>query len=100
MKINLSGPDFTQADIDAVVAVMRTDTLSMGLKLPQFEAALAQYVGRKHGVAVNSSASALHLSLLALGIGPGDEVIIDPWPTKNSQKPRSTHAKNDCTRRR
>ena len=79
MKINLSGPDITQADIDAVVAVIRSGTLSLGTKLPQFEADLAQYVGRKYGVAVNSGTSALHLSLLALGIGPGDEVITTPF---------------------
>jgi len=79
MNIDLSGPDITQADIDAVVEVMRTPRLSLGPKLGQFESAFAQYIGRRHAVAVNSGTSALHLAMLALGIGPGDEVITTPF---------------------
>ena len=79
MQIKLSGPDIIQSDIDAVAAVMRSGSLSLGPAVPQFEAALAQYVGRKHAVAVNSGTSALHLCLLGLGIGPGDEVITTPF---------------------
>jgi len=79
MKINLSGPDIGQAEIDAVVAVLRTPTLSLGPKLVEFETAVADYVGRRFAVAVNSGTSALHLCLLALGLGPGDEVITTPF---------------------
>jgi perosamine synthetase len=79
MKINLSGPDITQAEIDAVVAVMQTPTLSLGPKLVEFENRFADYIGRRFAVAVNSGTSGLHLALLALGIGPGDEVITTPF---------------------
>ena len=79
MDINLSAPDISQAEIDAVVAVLRTPTLSLGPKLTEFEAVFAGYVGRKYAVAVNSGTSGLHLCMLALGIGPGDEVITTPF---------------------
>jgi perosamine synthetase len=79
MKINLSGPDITRAEIDAVVAVMQTPTLSLGPKLVEFENRFADYIGRRFAVAVNSGTSGLHLALLALGIGPGDEVITTPF---------------------
>ncbi len=79
MKINLSAPDITQADIDAVLAVFQTPQLSFGPRVPEFENALAQYVGRKYGVAVNSGTSALHLCMIAAEIGPGDEVITTPF---------------------
>lgn len=79
MKINLSGPDITQAEIDAVVDVLRTPNLSLGPKLGQFETAFADRLGRRYAVAVNSGTSALHLCLLALGLGPGDEVITTPF---------------------
>ncbi len=79
MKINLSGPDVTQAEIDAVVEVMQTPTLSLGPKLPEFENLFADLIGRRYGVAVNSGTSALHLCMLALGIGAGDEVVTTPF---------------------
>ena len=79
MKVNLSGPDVTQAEIDAVVEVMRTPNLSLGPKLGEFETAFADYIGRKYAVAVNSGTSGLHLCMLAYGIGPGDEVITTPF---------------------
>ncbi|KPK77609.1 MAG: polysaccharide biosynthesis protein [Phycisphaerae bacterium SM23_30] len=79
MEIPLSSPDITQAEIEAVTAVLRTRHLSLGPKLGEFEKAFAAYIGRRYAVAVNSGTSALHLSLLALGIGPGDEVITTPF---------------------
>ncbi len=75
MRITLSAPDISQADIDAVVSVLKTPNLSLGPKLPEFEEKIAAVVGRKHAVAVNSGTSSLHLSIRGLGIGPGDEVI-------------------------
>jgi perosamine synthetase len=77
--IELSGPDLTEADIEAVVSVLRGRRLSLGPRLPEFERAVADYVGCKHGVAVNSGTSALHLIVRALGLGEGDEVITTPF---------------------
>jgi len=78
-RVPLSRPDISQADIDAVVAVLRTPHLSLGPTGPAFEKALAQYVGLRHGVAVNSGTSALHLVVRAVGLGPGDEMITSPF---------------------
>ena len=74
--IPLSSPDITQAEIDAVTAVLRTPHLSQGPELAAFEAALARYHGVRDAVAVSSGTAGLHLALLALGIGEGDEVIV------------------------
>lgn len=79
IKINLSRPDITQAEIDAAVSVLQTSTLSLGPKLAEFENLIADRVGRRFACAVNSGTSALHLAILALGIGPGDEVITTPF---------------------
>jgi len=79
MRIHLSRPDITAEDIEAVCAVLRCPDLSLGPKLPEFETAFAEYVGRKHAVAVSSGTSGLFLCFLALGIGPGDEVITTPF---------------------
>ncbi len=76
MRIPLSGPDITQAEIDAVAAVMRSGRLSLGPKLDEFEAALADYVGARYAVALSSGTAGLHLVARALGIGEGDEVIV------------------------
>jgi len=73
--IPLSSPDITEREIQAVTDVMRTGTLSLGPKLPEFEKAIADYAGIKHAVAVNSGTSGLHLCVRALGLKPGDEVI-------------------------
>jgi perosamine synthetase len=74
--VPLSSPDITQAEIDAVTAVLRTPHLSLGPELPAFEAALAAYCSVPHAVAVTSGSAGLHLALLTLGIGEGDEVIV------------------------
>jgi perosamine synthetase len=76
MRIPLSAPDLNEEDIQAVSDVLRTSRLSLGPKLEEFERAIAGYVGASDAVAVNSGTSALHLSLRALGIGEGDEVIV------------------------
>ena len=76
MKIALSQPDITEAEIEAVAAVLRTPRLSLGPKLEEFEQAMAAYIGVPHAVAVNSGTSGLHLCIRALGIGEGDEVIV------------------------
>jgi perosamine synthetase len=76
MRIQLSAPDITQAEIDAVTDVLRTPHLSMGPELTAFEAALAAYHSVPHAVCVSSGTAGLHLALLTLGIGEGDEVIV------------------------
>jgi UDP-4-amino-4,6-dideoxy-N-acetyl-beta-L-altrosamine transaminase len=70
--------EISQADIDAVVAVLRSDFLTQGPMVPRFEAVIAGYVGVRHAVAVNSATSALHIACLALGLGPGDWLWTTP----------------------
>jgi UDP-4-amino-4,6-dideoxy-N-acetyl-beta-L-altrosamine transaminase len=67
-------------DIAAVVSVLRSDFLTQGPVVPQFEQAIAQKVGATHAVAVNSATSALHIACMALDVGPGDMV----WTSPNS----------------
>ena len=76
MTIPLSAPDITEAEIAAVTAVLRTPHLSLGPELGAFEAALAAYHDVPHVVAVSSGTAGLHLALLTLGIGEGDDVIL------------------------
>ncbi|MGA2888150.1 MAG: DegT/DnrJ/EryC1/StrS family aminotransferase [Terracidiphilus sp.] len=75
-QVPLSSPDITQAEIDAVTAVLRTPHLSLGPELAAFENALADYHSVPHAVCVSSGTAGLHLALLTLGIGEGDEVIL------------------------
>ena len=70
--------DITQADIDAVVAVLRSDFLTQGPMVPRFEQAVAEYCGARHAVAANSATSALHIACMALGLGPGDWLWTSP----------------------
>jgi len=65
-------------DIAAVVEVLRSDWLTTGPKIAEFEEAFAQFVGAKYAVAVNSGTAALHAAMYAIGIGPGDEVVLPP----------------------
>ncbi|MEQ9453093.1 MAG: DegT/DnrJ/EryC1/StrS family aminotransferase [Phycisphaeraceae bacterium] len=75
----LSLPDITDAEIDAVVEVLRSGRLSIGPKQELFEDVMAGRIGRRHGIAVSSGTCGLHLILLALGVGPGDEVVTTPF---------------------
>jgi len=68
----------SQADIDAVVATLKSDFLTQGPAVPRFEASTAAYCGAAHAVAVNSATSALHIACLALDVGPGDLVWTSP----------------------
>ena len=70
--------DITQGDIDAVVEVLRSDWLTQGPKVPEFEQQVADYCGADHAVAVNSATSALHIACMALDVGPGDSVWTSP----------------------
>ena len=77
--IALARPNITQAEIDAVVAVLRTPNLSLGPKVPEFEKAFARFCGTAHAIACINGTAGLHLLVRALGIGPGDEVITTPF---------------------
>lgn len=68
----------SQDDIDAVAQVLRSDFLTQGPFVPKFEAAVANRVGAKRGVAVNSATSALHIACAALDLGPGDWLWTSP----------------------
>jgi len=76
MNIPLSEPDITEAEIEEVVSVLRSTRLSLGPKMEEFEASVSSYVGQPFGIAVSSGTAGLHLCIRALGIGPGDEVIV------------------------
>jgi perosamine synthetase len=79
IQIPLSSPDITEEEIHAVVEVLRTRHLSLGPKGPEFEQSLCRYLGVDHAVATSSGTAALHCCLVALGIGPGDEVVTTPF---------------------
>jgi UDP-4-amino-4,6-dideoxy-N-acetyl-beta-L-altrosamine transaminase len=68
----------SEADIDAVVQVLRSDFLTQGPVVPAFEDAVARRCGAAYGVAVNSATSALHIACKALDVGPGDRVWTSP----------------------
>jgi perosamine synthetase len=77
-EIPLSKPSITEQEIDAVVRVLRSGRLSIGPVQERFEARVAEVTGRNHAVACASGTAALHMALLAYGVGPGDEVITTP----------------------
>jgi perosamine synthetase len=77
--IPLSGPDITPREIDAVVEVLQSRTLSIGPKVEEFEEKCAAVAGRKFGVAVSSGTAGLHCCMIAAGIDAGDEVITTPF---------------------
>lgn len=70
--------NISEADIQAVVDVLRSDYLTQGTVVPQFEQAVADYVKASHAVAVNSGTSALHIACLALGLGKDDWLWTSP----------------------
>lgn len=77
MRIYLSPPEVSEADIDSVVAAMRSGWIApTGPALQDFEEKVARQTGRKHAVALSSGTAALHLALRAAGVGPGDTVIL------------------------
>ena len=68
-------PAINEDDIRAVDEVLRSGWITNGPRNAEFEAAVAEYTGAKYAVALSSATAAMHLALLAMGIGPGDEVI-------------------------
>ena len=73
--IPITRPSLGDEEVAAAAEVIRSGWLTQGERVAQFESAVAQYVGAKHAVAVSNCTTALHLALVAAGIGPGDEVI-------------------------
>jgi dTDP-4-amino-4,6-dideoxygalactose transaminase len=70
-----AAPDITEAEIEAVTAVLRSGWITTGSEVRAFEEEFAEYVGARYAVAVSSCTAALHLGLEALGIRAGDEVL-------------------------
>jgi perosamine synthetase len=77
--IRLAWPDLGEEELAAVAEVLASGQLTMGPKVAEFEQELAQACEVEHAVAVSSGTAALHLAVLALGIGPGDEVIVPAY---------------------
>jgi dTDP-4-amino-4,6-dideoxygalactose transaminase len=77
-SIPFSRPSIGPDEIAEVVATLESGWLSSGPRVAEFELAFAEYVGARYAIAVNSCTAALHLSLVATGIGKGDEVITTP----------------------
>ncbi|MDP2584675.1 MAG: DegT/DnrJ/EryC1/StrS family aminotransferase [Candidatus Palauibacterales bacterium] len=75
-RIGMSSPDIDPADIEAVLEVLRSGRLALGPSAEAFEARVAQRAGVDHAVAVSSGTAALHLAVRALGLGPGDQVLV------------------------
>jgi len=75
-SIPLARPKITEEDIDKVSNVLRSGMLVQGKEVLQLEESIANYVGCKEAIAVSNGTASLHLSLIALGVGPGDEVIV------------------------
>jgi len=78
MKIEFYKHNISQGDIDNAVKVLNSIFLTTGETVEEFEKRFSQYLGCRYTVGVTSCTAALHLSLLAYGIGPGDEVITTP----------------------
>jgi UDP-4-amino-4,6-dideoxy-N-acetyl-beta-L-altrosamine transaminase len=70
--------NITDEDINAVVEILKSDYLTQGPKIQEFENAFANYVGSQYAVAVSNGTAALHLNSIALGVKPGDKVITTP----------------------
>ncbi|MBN1185621.1 MAG: UDP-4-amino-4,6-dideoxy-N-acetyl-beta-L-altrosamine transaminase [Bacteroidales bacterium] len=77
-RIPYGRQNITQEDIDAVVEVLKSDWLTQGPKIKEFEAAFARYIGVKYAIAVSNGTAALHLSAMVMNVKPGDKVITTP----------------------
>ena len=74
--IPLASPDITDSDITEVVRVLKSGMLVQGPEVEQLERKIASFIGVKHCIAASNGTATLHMSLIAMGIGPGDEVIV------------------------
>jgi len=71
-------PAIDEAEIDEVVATLRSGWIGTGPRVARFEEMFREYIGARHAIALNSCTAALHLSMVVSGVGPGDEVITTP----------------------
>ncbi len=80
--LSFQPPAVGEEEIEAVAETLRSGWLTTGPRTEELERRFAEYTGARHGVALASGTAAMHLSLLAAGVGPGDEVITSPitWP--------------------
>jgi dTDP-4-amino-4,6-dideoxygalactose transaminase len=80
--LSFQPPAIGEEEVAAVVDTLRSGWLTTGPRAAELELRFREYVGARHVLAVSSGTAALHLALLALGVGPGDEVITSPitWP--------------------
>jgi dTDP-4-amino-4,6-dideoxygalactose transaminase len=78
-SLPFSRPSITSREKDAVLEVMDSGWLTTGPRTKQFEREFAEFVGASHAVALNSATAALHLAMDAIGVNPGDEVIVPTW---------------------
>jgi perosamine synthetase len=76
VRIPVSNASLAEEDARAVADAVRSGRVSAGTRVQAFEQAFASYIGAGHAVAVNTGTAALHVALAALGVGPGDEVIV------------------------
>ncbi|MEG3224232.1 MAG: aminotransferase DegT [Methanobacteriales archaeon Met13] len=77
--IPIARPIIGEEEIEEVVSVLKSGIIAQGPRVAEFEEKFAEYVGVKHAVAVSSGTTALHLAMLAAGVGEGDEVITTPF---------------------
>lgn len=77
--IPFSPPDITDAEINAVVDVLKSGWITSGPKVSEFEKMLSEYCGVNHTVALNSASAALEIVLKVLNMGPGDEILTTPY---------------------
>ena len=80
--LSFQPPAIGEEELEAVAETLRSGWLTTGPRTEELERRFAEYVGARHAVALASGTAAIHLSLLAAGVGPGDEVITSPitWP--------------------
>ena len=79
IKVPIAKPIIGDKEIENVVEVLKSGMIAQGPKVEEFEQKFAEWVGAEYGIAVNSGTAALHVALLACGIGEGDEVITTPF---------------------
>lgn len=79
IKVSIAKPIIGEEEIENVVEVLKSGMIAQGPKVAEFEEKFAEWVGAKYAIATNSGTAALHVALLAAGIGPGDEVITTPF---------------------
>jgi len=77
--VRLAKPDVGEEELAEIREVFESGILTMGEKVAEFEALLARAAGTGHAIAVSSGTAALHVAVLALGIGPGDEVLVPAY---------------------